>query len=315
MGKRYDDFGKEIEFAKYVDIEDLAMRYGYTFRTSGKHRICNNKEGLVLYPATNSFKNFYENVGGTTIDFVMNEEGVDFKTAVSRILDNAVTYSSKTDIDRKESNRRENATLELPEANKDHRRVFAYLNTTRKISGDVISRMLHERRIYESADKHNTIFIAYDKDGKAKHGYIRGTSSYVRFRGDVPGSDKQYGFCIKGSSDTLIVFEAPIDLLSYMTLVPDCNDTLVALGMLSDEPIYTCLKDYDYLKKVSFVIDNDKPGNNAKTQMENKLMENGYQIVENAVFNKMCEENCKDVNELLCKIKTPEVSMSYTKSR
>ena len=86
----FAEFGKMIEFAKYVDIEDLAMRYGYTFRTSGKHRICNNKEGLVLYPATNSFKNFYENVGGTTIDFVMNEEQVSFKEAVSIILDNAV---------------------------------------------------------------------------------------------------------------------------------------------------------------------------------------------------------------------------------
>ena len=305
----FAEFGKMIEFAKYVDIEDLAMRYGYTFRTSGKHRICNNKEGLVLYPATNSFKNFYENVGGTTIDFVMNEEQVSFKEAVSIILDNAVV----PDFNIKRENKRivnEDKILDLPKKNENHKRVFAYLSQTRYISKDIISKMLKDHMIYESADKHNCIFLAYDLNGTAKHGYVRGTNSYVQYRGDVSGSDKKYGFCVRGTTDTLRVFEAPIDLLSYMTLKPDCKDTLVALGMLSDEPIYTALAENEKINKVSIIVDYDGPGVAAKARMEEKLQVNGYEIIDDDVYEMMKKTGNKDVNELLCSIKEPSMDIA-----
>ena len=76
--------------------------------------------------------------------------------------------------------------------------------------------------LYEDAEHHNCVFVGKDHAGQAKYAGLRGT--YDRdgkgFRGDVTGSDKNVGFAIPHdpTSNQVRVFEAPIDLMSYLSL-------------------------------------------------------------------------------------------------
>jgi hypothetical protein len=58
--------------------------------------------------------------------------------------------------------------------------------------------------------------VGRDLSGKARYGALRSTTS--SYKGDVSGSDKHFSFSISGTSNTVHVFEAAIDLLSYATL-------------------------------------------------------------------------------------------------
>ena len=109
----------------------------------------------------------------------------------------------------------------LPPRNTDDRRVFAYLRK-RGIAAQVIRQFMNSGLLYEDAEHHNCVFVGKDHAGQAKYAGLRGT--YDRdgkgFRGDATGSDKNTGFPISSdpSLDLVHVFEAPIDLMSYLSL-------------------------------------------------------------------------------------------------
>lgn len=91
-----------------------------------------------------------------------------------------------------------------------------------------------------------------------------------------------------------MVFEAAIDLLSYMTIYPDKQCDLLALGMVADVPLDRYLKDYPAIRKISFCLDNDEPGQKAEQQMMEKYKELGYSVTGGIVPSEY-----KDVNEWL----------------
>ena len=68
----------------------------------------------------------------------------------------------------------------------------------------------------EEAAHHNAVFVGRDEDGVPRYAHQRGTAG--NFRLDVKGSDKAFNFCYRGEGERLFVFEAPIDLLSFLCL-------------------------------------------------------------------------------------------------
>ena len=68
----------------------------------------------------------------------------------------------------------------------------------------------------EEATHHNAVFVGRDEDGVPRYAHQRGTAG--NFRLDVKGSDKAFNFCYRGEGERLFVFEAPIDLLSFLCL-------------------------------------------------------------------------------------------------
>ena len=62
----------------------------------------------------------------------------------------------------------------------------------------------------------NAVFVGRDEDGVPRYAHQRGTAG--NFRLDVKGSDKAFNFCYRGEGERLFVFEAPIDLLSFLCL-------------------------------------------------------------------------------------------------
>ena len=86
-------------------------------------------------------------------------------------------------------------SFELPEANSDMRRVFAYLTKQRFISPDIISHSAHEHKIYEVGKYHNAVFVGMDENGVPKQASVRSTLSFGKtFRITVASSDTNYSF-------------------------------------------------------------------------------------------------------------------------
>ena len=150
----------------------------------------------------------------------------------------------------------------LPPRNADDRRVFAYLRK-RGIAAQVIRQFLNAGLLYEDAVHHNCVFVGRDESGQAKYAGLRGTYDLdgPGFKGDTPGSDKNTGFSLPHDprSDLVLVFEAPIDLMSYLTLHRDTTNA-VALCGLYDGALQTYLQAHPEIRSIALCLDADELG-------------------------------------------------------
>ena len=192
--------------------------------------------------------------------------------------------------------------LEIPPAHKDMRRVFAYLCQTRGIAPEVVSAFARKGLIYEDAIHHNAVFVGRDEQGKPRHLHARGTLTGSHFRQTLPGSEKEYSFHWPGTSGKLYAFEAPIDLLSYISLHPEGwqNYTYVALCGVSAAPIHHLLETQPQLEEVTLCLDNDEAGQSAAHRIANELL-NQWNITVSAEFPTL-----KDWNDELLAVNVNE---------
>ena len=106
----------------------------------------------------------------------------------------------------------------------------------------------------------------FDREGKA-------------FKCDVAGNDKNYGFNIwYGQSEEVMVFEAAIDLMSYVEIRGDYVTNKLALGMLSDAPLATFLEEHPKIGRITFCLDNDEPGRKAAEALMEKYYGLDYEV-------------------------------------
>ena len=165
----------------------------------------------------------------------------------------------------------------MPERNESMRRVYAYLLLKRGLDKDVVSAFSKKGLIYESADYHNVVFVGDDKDGKVRHISMRGTGTTSNYRGNVPNSEPEYSFHWTGKSDKLYLFEAPIDMLSYITMHKEGWDkhSYAACCGVGDKVLDQMLKDNPQIKKVYLCLDNDEVGKKFDERISDKLFEKG----------------------------------------
>ena len=182
---------------------------------------------------------------------------------------------------------------------------------TRGLSQKVVDYFVKDLGIlYEDKEHHNLVFLGKDKDGVVRYATKRGTTDIYgkKYRGDVAGNDKNFGInIVNADSEELKVFEASIDLMSYLDLTGDYKSNKLVLGMVADNPLVQFLKDHPHIKKIGFCLDNDEAGRQAMfgkraTDKEDKkgLLEKykqlGYQTYADIVPQ---ESGCKDWNEYL----------------
>ena len=199
--------------------------------------------------------------------------------------------------------------LEIPPANKDMRRVFAYLCQTRGIAPEVVSAFARKGLLYESADHHNAVFVGRDEQGKPRHFHARGTLTGSHFRQTLPGSEKEYSFHWPGTSGKLYAFEAPIDLLSYISLHPEGwqDHSYVALCGVSAAPIHHLLETQPQLQDVTLCLDNDKAGHNAARRIAGELLRE-WNVTVSAEFSTLKDWN----DELLANHQEESESMTMS---
>lgn len=159
-------------------------------------------------------------------------------------------------------------------------RVFAYLCKTRDIDQGVISAFAKAHLIYEDAEYHNTVFVGMDSNGTPRHAHKRSTNSEGKsFRQNVEGSDPKHSFNYTGTDGSLYVFEAPIDLLSYISLYPSDwqAHSYVACCGTSIQPVLEQLRRQN-IDSVYLCLDNDSAGQKASQRMEAELSERGIYV-------------------------------------
>ncbi len=160
--------------------------------------------------------------------------------------------------------------FELPPVNGDCRRVYAYLLGPRHIDRAVVSHFVKASLLYEDAKYHNCVFVGTDETGVPRHAHKRSANSYGEaFRINVEGGDPRHSFHHIGKDDQLFVFEAPIDLLSYITLNPDGweRHSYAACCGTSSIPVLNLLDRLPQLRQVFLCLDNDGAGHAASQRM------------------------------------------------
>ena len=128
--------------------------------------------------------------------------------------------------------------------------------------------------IYESADYHNVVFVGFDADGVPRHAHKRGTGSQSSYKGNIGGSLPEYSFHWHGQSERLYLFEAPIDLLSFISMNKDKwqQHSYAACCGVADHVLWQMMKDNPHIEKVYLCLDNDKPGQQAADRSIGKLV-------------------------------------------
>ncbi len=105
----------------------------------------------------------------------------------------------------------------LPLRNLSNTKVLDYLTKRRRIVQAIVEHFITSGDLYEEASHHNAVFVGRDKTGLPGYAHCRGTAD--RFRLDVAGSDKSTASATRARRPAF-VFEAPIDLLSFLCLYP-----------------------------------------------------------------------------------------------
>ena len=138
------------------------------------------------------------------------------------------------------------------------------------------------KMLYEDAAYHNAVFVGYDLDGVPRHAHKRGTYTKGEpFKGNVDGCDPRYSFHWIGKSDTVYVFEAPIDLLFFISLYQKDwrMHSYVALCGVAEYALLQLLSDASQVKRIALCLDNDKAGIQARERIKQSLSERGYRDV------------------------------------
>ncbi len=158
-------------------------------------------------------------------------------------------------------------------------RVKNYLHYVRGIDEDIIETFANENMIYESADYHNAVFVGLDKNGVPRHANKRGIGEKSTFKGNAESSMDEFAFHRIGKGKSLYLFEAPIDMLSFISMHKENWKThsYAASCSVSDRVLFQCLKDYPYIEKVYLCLDSDEPGQTAADRISTKLFTLGMQ--------------------------------------
>ena len=256
------------EQARTTDIVDLLRRQGEKVRRAGsEYEWMDGYEKVSI--KGNLWYHQYEETGGNTIDFVQRFMDKTYPEAMEFLLGGSLgTLSTSPPIER-----RPPGPLELPKQNDNMRRAYAYLLTRRGIDKDVLNAFVKKGMVYESANYHNAVFVGFDKNGAAKHATFRGTGSESTYRGNAPNCEPEYSFHWHGQSERLLLFEAPIDMLSYISMHKDGwqNHSYAACVM------FQMLKDNPNIKDIALCLDNDLGGQKATQRIKEKLTEMGIQ--------------------------------------
>lgn len=217
------------------------------------------------------------NVGGRPIKFMQTFYGLSFQDAVMELLGNNLVFST-VNTAKSEQSTKEKKPFVLPDANSDMRRVYAYLTKARFISRDIISHFVNEKTLYEEKDRHNIVFVGVDESGIPRQAHKRSSLSYGKgstFRMTVEGSDTAYSFAHFGDSNKLYVFEAPIDMLSYLTLYPQNweHHSYIAMNGVYESAVLNALEKHKNLTEVYLCTDNDIGGIEAADRLRDILKE------------------------------------------
>ena len=270
---------EQIDRANAVSLEDFLRSQGETLIRSGHEFRWKQHDSLTI--RENKWFRHSQSKGGFPVDFVMEFYGKSFPEAVAMLLGDTGYVPEKDE-----------PQFRLPPRSPNNDAAYRYLSEKRKIASSLLDVFFKAGDIYEDAAHRNVVFVGRDKNGIPRYAHTRGIED--QSRRDVSGSDKSCGFCYHGSGNQLFVFEAPIDLLSFICLYSDkwTQRSYVSLGGVSGKALDRFLSECKDIGKVFLCTDNDEAGNTAAMRLA-QTVPDGIEAVR---FSPMM----KDWNEVLC---------------
>ena len=256
---------EQIQRADDTDLYVFLSGRGESFKRCGKEYRWLRHDSVMINKS--EWYRFSQNKGGHAIDFMKEFYGLSFAEAVKELLGEEGVGETNRRTAKEDAGRQKVCPiplpgLELPERNESCEIARKYLIEQRKLSEWLIDQMIAKGDIYESKNYHNVVFVGRDKEQNPRYAAMRGTDE-KRYRGEAKGSEKIYGFGHIGTNEKLFVFESPIDLLSYITAVPEEweKHSYISLGGLSEKAMKRMYTEYPHIHSIYLCLDNDEPGN------------------------------------------------------
>lgn len=273
---------EQKQTANNIEIAEFLRSHGEKLECAGReYKLIYTDGGGKHDSITMSGNRWFDHkaqTGGGAIKFMEYFYGMSFADAVQSLLGYTVEPQQHSPPPRQVKAERKKE-FELPEANEDMHRVYAYLIKQRHIAPEIISHFARAQTLYEDKEHHNVVFVGVDENGKPRQASKRSATTYGNsFRMTVGGSDTRYSFGHFGTSNRLYVFEAPIDLLSFITLYPDNwqEHSYLALNGVYENSLLQALETHDNLNQICFCTDNDEGGIDGYERLRDILIECGY---------------------------------------
>ena len=244
----------QIDKANAVDLEKFLRAQGETLVRSGKEYRWKAHDSLTV--CGNKWFRHSQSKGGLPVDFVMEFYGKSFPEAVQMLTGEPGEVQPEADS-------APSPAFRLPLRNVTNANILNYLTQERKLSPSLVNFFIAAGDIYEDAAHHNVVFVGRDADGHPRYASNRGINE--KFRQDAAGAEKAFGFAHRGTDKQLLVFEAPIVLLSFIELFPKNwqQHSYLALGGVSAKALQQFLSERPDVERVFLCLDADKAGEDA----------------------------------------------------
>ena len=244
----------QIDKANAVDLEKFLRAQGETLVRSGKEYRWKAHDSLTV--CGNKWFRHSQSKGGFPVDFVMEFYGKSFPEAVQMLTGEPGEVQPEADP-------APSPAFRLPLRNVTNANILNYLTQERKLSPSLVNFFIATGDIYEDAAHHNVVFVGRDADGHPRYASSRGIRE--KFRQDAAGAEKAFGFAHRGTDKQLLVFEAPIDLLSFIELFPKNwqQHNYLSLGGVSGKALRQFLSERPDVERVFLCLDADKAGEDA----------------------------------------------------
>lgn len=244
----------QIDKANAVNLEKFLRAQGETLVRSGKEYRWKAHDSLTV--CGNKWFRHSQSKGGLPVDFVMEFYGKSFPEAVQMLTGEPGEAQPEADP-------APSPAFRLPLRNVTNANILNYLTQERKLSPSLVNFFIVAGDIYEDAAHHNVVFVGRDADGHPRYASSRGINE--KFRQNAAGAEKAFGFAHRGTDKQLLVFEASIDLLSFIELFPKNwqQHNYLSLGGVSGKALRQFLSERPDVERVFLCLDADKAGEDA----------------------------------------------------
>ena len=291
----------QLDQAKRTNLEHLLRSRGEKLERSGAEYRWVYRDGAGEHDSItirgSSWFDHKRELGGDAIGFLQEFDGLSFRGAVAKLLGLKHTDKERSLVlPQKPAPKLQEKKFILPPRAENQRRIYAYLCKTRCISHEVVTHFVRAGLLYEDAEFHNAVFLAVNEQGKPVGGMKKSTYTNSDFRQTIEGSDTRFAFRHRGTSEKVYVFEAAVDMLSFITLyAQDWQEhSYLALDGLSSKALLHFLQANESVTEVVLCLDNDEAGIAATERIAAELRKLGH----DSVF--LLQSEGKDWNEDLC---------------
>lgn len=286
---------KLIASIKEYPILSYAEEHGFDVYRIGRFYGIREYESVRIKPWENTFVRYSQasqtekGHKGSIIDFVMEVENLSQAEAIEKLTpyasvefqNQAVSYQKYAALIDFDYHPEPVEEIELPpqkmtkDKQPDNRKIIDYLTVKREINTDVVEKMIKDGMLYQDTF-YNCVFVMKDENGKPIFASRRGTNDEKPFKQDLPGCDYNNGFYIDNGSDTLIVTEGVIEIMSLVSFsTPDDrfrNKNYLSLNSVYKlHAIFNQLEQHPEIKNIKLALNNDDKGLAATDAIKKKL--------------------------------------------